>query len=488
MCKFLHLSIIVLSFCIASCTGLGSSAQDYVRPNIIIILADDLGWADLSFRGHPIYETPHIDRLASEGIVLDNFYPSAANCAPSRAGILTGMYSPRHHVYLPQGYVREGNVENMRWKVPTYGEDSTFQTFKVNINHVDSAFTSLAEMLGNAGYISARLGKWHIGDDNQGFIYNSSGGRLGDFSNQNGTEGRYYNDTIVAERLTDTAIEIMEKHRDELFFIYLSHWEVHTPMAAKNDRISYYKKKIDSLGDEGFNAVYAAEVEQLDQSVGRISSKLEELGLSENTLVIFISDNGGLMSQTSNKPLRAGKGTFYEGGIRVPGIIRWPAVINPGKVSSTTVSGVDLMPTLAEIARTNLPPNQPVDGVSITPLFSDETMEERAVFFHYPLYLEGKGQEQVLPIFETQILNWRAVPSSTIIRGKWKLIKYYEYDSHELFDLSTDLSEGNDVSRKYPEVAAGLLEELEAWVTSTHAPVPSIPNPKFSKREQFISR
>ena len=259
-------------------------------------------------------------------------------------------------------------------------------------------------------------------------------------------------------------------------------------MAAKNDRINYYKTKIDSLKVREFNAVYAAEVEQLDRSVGRISLKLEELGLSENTLVIFISDNGGLMSQTTNEPLRAGKGTFYEGGIRVPAIMRWPAVIAPGKVSSTTVSGVDLMPTLAEIALTSLPTNQPVDGVSIRPLFTGETMEERSVFFHYPLYLEGRGEEQVLPIFDTNIPNWRAVPSTTVIRGKWKLIKYYEYDSHELFDLGSDLSELNDVSSNYPELAAELLKEIEEWITSTQAPIPSIPNSKFSKRTHFSGR
>ncbi|MBI1301536.1 MAG: sulfatase-like hydrolase/transferase [Alphaproteobacteria bacterium] len=211
-------SLFALFVGVASCTQQADSGQDTVRPNIVMIVADDLGWADVGYRGHALYETPNIDRLATEGMVFENFYPSAANCAPSRAGILTGMYGPRHHVYLPQGYVREGNIRQMRRKVPTFGEDTSYHTFQVNINHVDPAFTSLAEMLGSVGYISARLGKWHIGDDNQGFSYNTSGGVLGETSNRNGTEGRLYNDTTVAERLTETALELMEKHREDHFF------------------------------------------------------------------------------------------------------------------------------------------------------------------------------------------------------------------------------------------------------------------------------
>lgn len=234
-------SIILIFFIIASCSK--STQTPTQKPNIVFILADDMGWADVGFRDNPLYETPNLDKLAREGMTLNRFYPSAANCAPSRAGILTGMYGPRHHVYLPQGYAREGNVEKMRWKVPTFGEDSTYQTFQVNINQVDPEITSLAELLEGAGYITARLGKWHIGDDNQGFTYNSSAGVLGEYSNRDGKEERFYNDTTVATKLTDTALELMENHKDDPFFIYLSHWEVHTPMAARRDRVEYFRAK-----------------------------------------------------------------------------------------------------------------------------------------------------------------------------------------------------------------------------------------------------
>jgi arylsulfatase A-like enzyme len=448
-------------------------------PNIVFILADDLGWADLGYKGHPLHETPHLDQLAKEGLVLNRFYPTAANCAPSRAGILTGMYGPRHHVYLPQGYAREGNVQHMRWKVPTFGEDSTYQTFQVNINHVDPSAVSLAEMLTEAGYVTARLGKWHIGDDNQGFHYNSSAGVLGEYSNKDGKEGRYYNDTTVARKLTDTALELMEKHKDDSFFIYLSHWEVHTPMAARQDRVGYYRQKIASLGWDGFDPVYAAEVEQLDKSVGRVMKQLKDLGLEDNTLLIFTSDNGGLMRFTDNGPLRAGKGTFYEGGIRVPAVVRWPDVIKGGTSSEYPVSGVDFMPTFSDIAGISPPSDQPVDGISILPLFMGESLPERPIYFHFPLNLEGQGEERVLPVYGSQEGYWRAVPSSTVILGDWKLIHYYEYDGYELFDLKSDVSETEDLYEQEKIKARTLRDSLRQWVDKTDAPVPEIPNKAF---------
>ncbi|WP_114750130.1 sulfatase [Pleomorphovibrio marinus] len=448
-------------------------------PNIVFILADDLGWADVGFRDNPLHETPNLDQLAREGMTLNRFYPSAANCAPSRAGILTGMYGPRHHVYLPQGYAREGNVEKMRWKVPSFGEDSTYQTFPVNINHVDPGITSLAELLEEAGYITARLGKWHIGDDNQGFTYNSSAGVLGEYSNRNGKEERYYNDTTVARKLTDTALELMEKHKEDPFFIYLSHWEVHTPMAARQDRVDYYRQKISSLGLEGFDPVYAAEVEQLDKSVGRVMEKLRQLELEDNTLLVFTSDNGGLMRFTDNGPLRAGKGTFYEGGIRVPAVFRWPAVILAGRSSEYPVSGVDFMPTFADLAGLSPPGGQPVDGLSLLPLMKGEELPDRSIFFHFPLYLEGQDKERVLPVYGTEVNHWRAVPSSVVINGDWKLIKYHEYDGYELFDLGSDISEDNDLKTTEKVKARALLDTLQQWLDNTGAPIPNVPNEKF---------
>ena len=452
------------------------------KPNIIIVLADDLGWADVGYQGAEFYETPHLDRLAAQGLVLSRFYPSAANCAPSRAGIMTGMYSPRHGVYLPQGLSRGGEVTAMRWKTPTSGQDSSFFCFPVSINNVDSSFVSLAEMLKGAGYVSARLGKWHIGDDNQGFDVNSSNGIPGFTSNNQGGEKRFYADTLVAERLTDAALDFIGENKDRPFFLYLSHWEVHTPMAARDDRVNYFKQKTGNR-EGAYDPVYAAEVEQLDLSLGRILDRLDELGLAENTLLIFSSDNGGLSGLTDNAPLRAGKGSFYEGGIRVPCVLRWPEVIRNGRVSDYPVSGIDLMPTFAEVVGVDLPETQPVDGISFFPLLKGETMEaDRTLFFHFPLYLGGSRGISFLPAYATSEFMWRAVPSTTVMKGPWKLIYYYEYESYELFNLEKDLSEEHDLAMLEPEVARELLSEINTWCTEVEAPIPVVPNEILNKR------
>ncbi|MFW5831280.1 MAG: sulfatase-like hydrolase/transferase, partial [Prolixibacteraceae bacterium] len=192
------------------------------KPNIVVVIADDLGWADVGYNGADFYETPNIDKLAADGMVFNRFYPSAANCAPSRASLLTGTYSPRHQVYIPQGVARGGDVSHMRFKVPTKGQNSTFNTLPVSINNVSPEFESLAEVLKKSGYISARLGKWHIGDDNQGFDVVSAEGEIGKITNFCGDEERYYDDVHVAERLTDAALDFIEENKNTPFFLYLS--------------------------------------------------------------------------------------------------------------------------------------------------------------------------------------------------------------------------------------------------------------------------
>ena len=448
---------------------------DSNHPNIVIIIADDLGWADVGYNGAKFYETPNIDELASEGMVFNRFYPGAANCAPSRATLLTGMYTPRHQVYIPQGLARGGDVSKMRWKVPTKDQDSTFSTFPVSINNVKPEFESLAELLKKSGYISARLGKWHIGDDNQGFDVLSAAGTPGEITNYNGTEKRYYDDIYVAERLTDLAVDFIDQNQNKPFFLYLSHWEVHAPMAARPDRIDYYKKKLSGWENKDINPVYAAEVEQVDLSVGRVLKKLKNLGLEKNTIVIFTSDNGGVSDYTSNLPLRAGKGTFYEGGIRTPFCIRWPGIIKAGSVTNIPVNGVDLMPTFAEITTTPLPENQPVDGISLLPMLRGRPLDnKRPVYFHFPLYLGGSKKDKVLPTFDGEKNYWRAVPSSTLISGEWKLIYYDEYDNYELFNIKNDISEQKNLAKEEPEIAAELVKKLNDWREKVNAPVPSV--------------
>lgn len=455
--------------------GISLIGSERSNPNIVLIIADDLGWKDMGYNGNTFFETPHIDKLSKEGMVFSRFYPSAANCAPSRASLLTGMYSPRHQVYIPQGVSWGGDISKMQFKVPTQGQSSLFNTFPVSINNVSPEFESLAEVLKKSGYVSARLGKWHIGDDNQGFDVNSANGDPGDITNLCGTEGRFYDDVYVAKKLTDAALRFMEENKNNPFFLYLAHWEVHTPLAARKERIDYYKNKLSSWSDKSYNPKYAAEVEQVDISVGRVLNKLRDLGLEENTVIIFTSDNGGLSSVTNNTPLRAGKGTFYEGGIRVPFCIKWPGVTKPGSQTDIPVIGVDFMPTFAEIASAELPRNQPVDGESFVPLLKGEPFNrERPLFFHFPLYLGGSGA--VLPSFDGEKYYWRAVPCTVIMQDDWKLIYYYEYERYELFNLKEDISEQNDLSASETGIAMKLLETLRKWVTDVNAPIPSVLN------------
>lgn len=450
---------------------------DSKHPNIIIIIADDLGWADVGYNGAEFYETPNIDQLAAEGMSFNRFYPGAANCAPSRATLLTGMYTPRHQVYIPQGLARGGEVSKMRFKVPTEGQDSTYNTFPVSNNNVKPEFESLAEMLKKSGYISARLGKWHIGDDNQGFDVLSAAGTPGEITNINGTEKRYYDDIYVAERLTDLALDFIDQSQNKPFFLYLSHWEVHAPMAARPDRIEYYNKKLAGWENKEINPVYAAEVEQVDLSVGRVLKKLKDTGLEKITIVIFTSDNGGVSDYTSNLPLRAGKGTFYEGGIRTPFCIRWPGVIKAGSVTDTPVNSVDLMPTFAEITTAPSPESQPVDGISLLPILQGKPLDtKRPVYFHFPLYLGGSKKDKVLPSYDGEQHYWRAVPSSTLISGEWKLIYYDEYENYELFNIKKDISEQKNLAKEKPDIAVDLLKKMTKWREEVKAPVPSVEN------------
>jgi arylsulfatase A-like enzyme len=458
---------------------ISSAAAPPGKPNIIIVLADDLGWADVGYNGNRCLETPHIDQLAREGMVFSRFYPSAANCAPSRASIMTGMYSPRHHVYLPQGMAR-GEVSHRRWMVPTQNIPETHHLFPVSNNHLEPHFESLAEMLKKGGYVSARLGKWHIGDDNQGFDYSSSDGTPGVVSNKGGEEGRFYEDIMVAERLTDAAVDFMVSHKNDPFFLYLSHWEVHSPMAARKQNIARFTSRFAEGGCQGVDPVYAAEAEQLDISLGRVMACLDSLGIAENTLLIFTSDNGGSLKYTTNGVLRGGKGGFYEGGIRAPFVARWPAKIKPGTSTSWPANGIDLMPTFAEMAGVSLTTSQPVDGTSLLPVFRDPAIHaERPMFFHFPLYLGGEeGVSRELPAYDTGAPMWRAVPSTTLIRGDWKMIWYYEYDKYELFNLADDVSEKNNLAGQLPEKEQSLLKEIREWVKATGAPIPSIPTKK----------
>lgn len=447
-------------------------------PNIVFVLADDLGYSDVGFNGQRFYETPSIDALARDGMILSDFYSGGPNCAPTRACINTGMYPPHHKLFTPGGQAK-GDVKAMRFAVPTKGQDDpVYNTVDSMQNTIDGNHTSIAEILGNAGYVSGRFGKWHLGEDLQGFTVSSANGKPGVVGK------KFYGNIDVAEDLTDAAVEFIEQNKEKPFFLYVAHWDVHGPLRARKEVIAKYKQKLATFTDDGvweWNPIYAAMLDAVDTSVGRIRAKIKQAGLEDNTLFIFTSDNGGASFATTNRPLRGAKGAFFEGGIRVPTCAAWPAVIKPGTRSDAALTSVDFMPTFAELAGASLPTNQPVDGRSFTRVLQgQEVLQNRAIFWHYPLYLAGAGYNKVLPIFGTDNMNWRAVPSSVIRKGDYKLIYYYEYQDYKLFNLRDDLSEKNDLAQKMPRKAKQLHAELMTWVKDTNAPVPTKPNPKFA--------
>lgn len=445
------------------------------KPNIVFIFADDLGWADVGYNGARFYETPNIDKLPQEGMVFNRFYPGGPNCAPSRACILTGTYTPRHRIYTPGGLAK-GDLAKMRWKVPSKSNkaDASYKTF-VSATSIPGTWTSIAEVLKPAGYTCARIGKWHIGDsDLQGFDLSTTNGVPGHVT------GSYYSNITVARKMTDTALDFIEQNQDRPFFLFLSHWEVHTALKAEQHIVDKYKAKLASFPDKSFawKAAYAAEIEVVDRSVGRVRQKLEDLGLTENTLFIFSSDNGGLPSVTPNAPLFAGKGSLFEGGIRTACSMVWPRVIEAGSSCDVPVTGVDLLPSFAELAGGHLPQQQAVDGLSFVPLLTKpDSATDRAIFWHYPLYLSGGTGNKVLPVYGSNDLYWRAVPASAIMKGDWKLIYYYEYENYRLFNLADDIDERQNLAPSHPEKAQALYDELMAWVAETGAPVPTVLNP-----------
>lgn len=449
------------------------------KPNIVFILADDLGWSDVGYHGGAggFYETPNLDILSRQGMRLENFYPGGANSAPSRSCIITGMYNTRTKIYTPGG-VAKGPSNKMRLLVPNKS-DKQIKTIESR-TELDPSVISLAEVLHKAGYATARMGKWHLGKDTQGFDESTTDG-----TDTSGKE--YYGDPYATDRITEAALKYIEKHKEDPFFLYVSYFDVHTPMVAKPEIIDKYTKKWETWGDKSrqWNPIYAAKMEQVDTSVGKIYAKLKALNLDENTLFIFASDNGGVGFITDNSPLRGSKGNLYEGGIRTPAFAVWPKVIPVQTKSNTAMAGIDMMPTFAEIADVPLSKEQVTDGTSILPVLKGADIAPRALLWHYPLYLtgsDGKGwkSEQIFPVFGTQELFWRGVPSSAIQKEGWKLIYFYETKTYELYHVVEDVSEKEELSARYPQKSQQLYEELQKMLKNVDADIPSVLNPDFA--------
>ncbi len=437
-------------------------------PNIVLIVADDLGWRDVGFMGSDFYETPRLDRLAAEGMVFSDAYANAANCAPSRAALMSGQYAPRTGVYTV-GSPNRGKAANRKiLAIP-------------NTTTLDGDVVTLAESLRSEGYATGMMGKWHLGANDergplgQGFGVNVGGNRAGHpksyFSPYNnpdiedGPAGEY-----LTDRLTDEAIAFVRANKNGPFFLYLPFYTVHTPLQPKANLLEKYQSKVP--GERHTNARYAAMVEAMDANVGRLIDAIDDAGLGENTLVVFTSDNGGLGRVTTMDPLRGSKGMFYEGGIRVPMIARMPGMIEAGSTCNEPVIGVDFYPTFVEIAGAKVPDGQVLDGVSLVGLLrSERSLAPRALFWHFPAYLESSGIVKDSP--------WRTTPCGAIRMGPWKLIEYFEDGTIELYNLDADIGERTNLAAIRPEVRDRLYAAMTAWREEIEAPVPSEPNPKY---------
>jgi arylsulfatase A-like enzyme len=470
------LTVVVIALC--------ASGTDAARPpNFVIIFIDDMGWRDWSGNGSDYLETPNIDKIGKEGLVFDQGYVNASNCAPSRCAILSGQYPPRNDFYNVFT-IHRGNKKTDRLSLRDVPDGQTLKKEKV----------TFAEALKKAGYQTAMYGKWHVsGPDNvmpdqQGFddVIETHAHKLRNPSKA----GRQDPKQIFT--YTRRAMEFAEECRDnkQPFLIYLAHHAVHIPNVGRPESVSLYKSK--PPGKINKDPKYGAMMHDTDVSIGMLMQRLKELEIDENTVVFFLSDNGGVPSQCRQPPLRAYKGSYYEGGIRVPFMVRWPGKIKPAR-SQEPVMAIDLYPTLLELAGVEKIEqhvgDHPLDGTSIVPLLKGQEMEERPMFWHFPAYLEGNPKYT-----GTRTRRYRQQPVSVIRRGDWKLHLYMEEwsldggrenidtnNSVELYNLKNDPGEANNLALSNRTKRDEMLEELLAWHKSVNAPVPKEPNPELGK-------
>ena len=450
----------------AASLALRSARAAPTRLNVVFFLIDDMGWTDAGCYGSTLYETPNIDRLAVEGMRFTDAYAACPVCSPTRASIMAGKYPARL------------GITNFGSKPLPLEE------------------TTLAEAFKEAGYTTFFAGKWHIGGDaefwpeHQGFDINKggngtgspAGGYFSPYKNprlESGPAGEY-----LTDRLTDESLRFLDAHRDKPFLLYLSHYAVHTPLQAKAEVIRKYEAKLAKnppkgplLRDEGpkaetglvqRNSTFAAMVDSVDQSVGRVMRKLDELGIADHTAIVFMSDNGGLSTlvknrglsknpPTCNLPLRAGKGWLYEGGIREPMIVKWPGVAKPGSTCQVPVTSTDFYPTLLEMAGLPPRPKQHVDGISFVSLLKGgASLPRKAIFWHYPHH-HGSG----------------SVPSGAVRAGDWKLIEFYEEKRIELYTLKDDIGESRNLADAKPKKRRELHALLDGWREQIGAAIPA---------------
>ena len=466
------LCLLALSFLFPLSPFLSARSASASQINIILFLIDDLGWKDIGCNGSSYYQTPAIDRLAREGVRFSQAYSACGVCTPSRAAILTGRYPAR---LLMTTWTPDG-----RWNPQARLRGGRF------LRDLPLEEFTIAEALRETGYKTISIGKWHLGGppfsmpEHHGFDRNIGG-------SAHGAPGQYFfpyagNWSIpttgkrsrwnvlpdgqpgeyLTDRLTEEAIGFIKENQERPFFLYFPHYGVHSPLQAKEEMIEKYRAIPE--GERQGNPIYAAMVESIDESVARVMDTLRELDLEKRTAVIFTSDNGGLWRATDHSPLRGHKGTYWEGGIRVPLIIKWPGHAQAGKVVDAPVIGMDLYPTMLEIAGLTMRPNQHLDGINLAPLLQDATeLQRQSLFWHFPHYNNHP----------------ETMPQGVIRKGSWKLIESFDPPGLQLYNLEQDPGEADNLARKNNELAMSLLQELQDWRRLVDADMMK-PNPDFN--------
>ena len=483
---------VLLLFAVTSTAAANPAAAENAddsrdQPNVILIVVDDMGWMDLACQGSDYYKTPNIDRLADEGLRFTNGYAACAVCSPTRAALQTGRYPARIGVTdWIRSMFQRGNIGTPEKNPTDYvGGKNRKLLCPPNPYWMEHSEVTMAEVLGANGYKTAYIGKWHLGDEawyppGQGYDENRGGCDYGQppsyFDPYNQPKHRHpmiragipslpgrKAGEFLTHREADEAVQLIRKWKDQPFFINLSHYAVHTPIQAIDEVAAKYKR----AGKSDVNAKYAAMVESIDDSTKQILETLNELDIDDRTLIIFTSDNGGLDNggrPTENAPLRCGKGYAYEGGIRVPFLVRWPGKIKPGTISDAPVCSIDVFPTVLDAVGVASPAGGAIDGLSLLPHMksaAETPLERDELIWHFPHYRHAPG------------------PYSILRKGPWKLIQFDEGIS-ELYDLQNDLSEADNLAEKEPERVQAMQERLSAILESMDAKRP-IPNPDFAR-------
>jgi arylsulfatase A len=448
-------SRLLLFLCFSTHAVCANSPVASEKPNIVFFLVDDLGYGDLGYSGSQLAETPHLDAFAENNLIFSSAYASSPHCSPTRASIVTGQYPARLHITVWIGGNKATTYEGM--ELPRQKQ------------FLEADIPTVAEYLKGQGYVTAQIGKWHIGglvvpitehgfDEVIGYAPGAGPGAkdrwyapyqsIRDFD---GPEGEY-----ITDRLTDEAIEFIKGQEGAPFFMLLQHYDVHAPLTAPDELVQKYVDRGRPLEKQNENATFLAMKEKVDDSFGRIMEALDEAGISDNTIVIFFSDNGGVSYFANNGPLRAGKKFLYEGGIRVPMIMRVPGMTPSGETTDIPVNAVDFFPTLVELTGGDpAEVDAPLDGVSLVPVLKGEDLEREALYWHMPQL--GR--------------DWRVIPPQGAVRkGPWKLVHHYgETRPDELYNLEKDIGEEQNLAGKHPEIVAKMRALLEAHLAEVDA-------------------